>query len=369
MTKQETAQGSRALNREPIKVGLLGGEMKAFEREVRMAFDEGIERGLLDRSYELVFELDAGLPQGTAASGVASFNRLVDAGCIAVIGANYTDAAIPIAPQANARQVPVVSMCGTDQFHGEYCFRVGNGDVGDEPALIVNWLKRNGHKSIAVVSPASPIGEEYFTFLRQECRRMGIRIAAMETISMSVRDLPDVLSRLRANNPDALVWNGFGGLFVSGQVRAALEEISWDPPRIVTTAFMQYLHGFHLFEGWVGIDQWCPENPRMHLFHKRFVERYKEDPRMWPNAIPGLCYDMAAIVVEGIHRAPILSGPGIKKGLERIRYMPAVTGGPNTHISAGPYDHQMFKGDWLHYGTVRNGKLEFAGLFEATLDY
>ena len=37
---------------------------------------------------------------------------------------------------------------------------------------------------------------------------------------------------------------------------------------------------------------------------------------------------------------------------------------PQTHIAGGPYDHQLFKGDWLLYGRVRDGKLEFEGLFE-----
>jgi branched-chain amino acid transport system substrate-binding protein len=70
---------------------------------------------------------------------------------------------------------------------------------------------------------------------------------------------------------------------------------------------------------------------------------------------------MAATVVEAIHRARILTGPGIKQGIERIRFMPAVTGGPNTHIAGGPYDHQLFKGDWLHFGQVRDGKLRVRG--------
>jgi hypothetical protein len=69
-------------------------------------------------------------------------------------------------------------------------------------------------------------------------------------------------------------------------------------------------------------------------------------------------------VVEAIFRATILTGPGIKTGLERIRFMPACTGGPNTHMAGGPHDHQMFKGDWLHYGRIRSGKLEFSGLFQ-----
>jgi hypothetical protein len=137
----------------------------------------------------------------------------------------------------------------------------------------------------------------------------------------------------------------------------------------MTTAFMQYIWGFEQLEGWVGIDQWCPDNQAMQRFHQRFVARYGEDPWMWPNAIPGLAYDMAALTVEAIFRSTILTGPGIKAGLERVRFMPACTGGPHTHMAGGPHDHQMFKGDWLHYGRVRGGKLEFAGLFEPSEDY
>ncbi|OHV32084.1 MULTISPECIES: ABC transporter substrate-binding protein [Pseudofrankia] len=361
----------RWLRLEPMKIGWLGMEWARFEREIRMAFDEGIERGVLDRRYEFLFEQDAGLPQGTAKGGVDAFHRLVDAGCLAIGGANYTDSAIALADHANTAQVPLVSMCGTDMFHGEYCFRLGNGDVGIDPGLMVNWLKRQGHKRVAVVAPWSPISEEYFRFFLQECRRLKISIAAVEHITntTTVDELAAKFDVLRAANADALAWLGYGGLVVSGAVRAALEKVDWDPPRIMTTAFMQYIWGFEQLDGWVGIDQWCPENPRMHLFHQRFVARYGEDPWMWPNAIPGLAYDIAATIVEGLHRATVLTGPGVKQGIERIRFMPAVTGGPNTHIAGGPFDHQLFKGDWLHYGRVRDGKLEFEGLFEPTDDY
>ena len=378
MTTTDTESSDRSpleeerwLRLKPTKIGWLGMEWRHFEREIRMAFDEGVERGVLDRRYEFVFEEDAGLPQSTAQDGIDSFNRLVDAGCLAVVGANYTDSAIALAEHANTRGVPLISMCGTDQFHGEYCFRVGNGDVGDEPALLVNWLKRHGHERVAVVAPASPIGEEYFKFFRQEGRRIGVAIRAVESVSAATTydALVTKLGALRDTEPDALVWLGYGGLFVADYVRPALEELGWDPPRIVTTAFMQYIWGFEKFEGWVGIDQWCPDNRHMQRYHHRFVERYGEEPNQWPNAIPGLAYDMAAIVVEALHRAPILTPRGVKDGIERIRFMPAATGGPNTHIAGGPFDHQLFKGDWLLYGRVRDGRLEFEGLFEPTDDY
>jgi branched-chain amino acid transport system substrate-binding protein len=77
---------------------------------------------------------------------------------------------------------------------------------------------------------------------------------------------------------------------------------------------------------------------------------------------PGLRH--GAVIVEALHRAPVLCWWGVKEGFEKIRFVPTATGGPRTHISGGPFDHQLFKGDGLPYGRVGRGKLEFAGLFE-----
>ena len=86
--------------------------------------------------------------------------------------------------------------------------------------------------------------------------------------------------------------------------------------------------------------------------------------RLVDAGIAVLGYDTARVLVEGLFRAPIYSGPGLKDGLERIRFMPSTTGGVHTHIAASPYEHGMFRGDWLLYGRVTNGKLAFEGLFE-----
>jgi hypothetical protein len=60
----------------------------------------------------------------------------------------------------------------------------------------------------------------------------------------------------------------------------------------------------------------------------------------------------------------VLSGPGVKAGLEAIRFMPSTTGGVHTHIACSPHEHGLFRGDWLLYGRVAAGALEFEGLFE-----
>jgi branched-chain amino acid transport system substrate-binding protein len=368
VSKMQTASRAQEDVVEPIKIGWLGSALDGpgggYDRIHRMAFDEAAEQGLLDRPVEFVLHAENGLPQGSAKNATDGFRSLVDEGCIGVAGAYSSDNAITVGPLANELEVPLVSWCGTERFAGDYCFRLGNGDCGGDAALVVGWLKRHGHARVAVLSEISPNGEEYFRFFRQECRRRDVSIAAVETVSQSPDNLATNLDNLRQVNPDALVYMGYGMLAAKGLLRKALDELGWDPPRIMGTAFMFYLLGFDKFEGWVGIDQFDPTNPLVQGFHDRYAGRYGEAPPLWPNAIPVLAYDTARVLVEGLFRAPILSGPGLKDGLEKIRFMPSTTGGPHTHIACSPHEHGMFRGDWLLYGRVTQGKLEFEGLFD-----
>ncbi len=353
---------------DPIKIGWLGacldGPGGSFDKIHRMAFDEAVESGRLDRPYEFVLHAENGLPNGSARNATDGFKYLVDEGCIGVAGAYSSDNAITVAPLANELQVPLISWAGTERLQGDYCFRLGNGDVGGDAALVVAWLAKHGHTRVAVLSEISPNGEEYFRYFRQECRRRGISIAAVETVSQSPERLADNLDHLRQVNADALAYMGYGMLAAKGLLREALDELAWDPPRIMSTAFMFYLMGYDKFEGWVGIDQLDPSNPLVDRFIERYRARHDSDPMMWPNAIPVLAYDTARVLTEGLFRAPIFSGSGLKDGLERIRFMPSSTGGVRTHIACAPHEHGMFRGDWLLYGRVTDGKLEFEGLFE-----
>jgi branched-chain amino acid transport system substrate-binding protein len=353
---------------DPIRIGWLGSALDGpgggYDKIHRLAFDEAIDAGVLNRPVEFVIHPENGLPNGSAKNAIDGFKFLVDEGCIGVAGAYSSDNAMVVAPYANELQVPLLSWCGTERFHGDYCFRLGNGDCGGDAALVVGWLKKHGHERVAVLSEVSPNGEEYFRYFRQECRRRGVSIAAVETVSQTPENLARNLDNLRQVNADALAYMGYGVLAATGALRGALDELGWDPPRIMGTSFMFYLMGFDKFEGWVGIDQLCPDNPLVERFHGRYVDRYGADPPMWPNAIPVLAYDTARVLAEGLHRAPVLTGWGLKAGLEQIRFLPSATGGPQTHIAGGPYDHQLFKGDWLLYGRVRDGRLRFEGLFE-----
>ncbi len=114
--------------------------------------------------------------------------------------------------------------------------------------------------------------------------------------------------------------------------------------------------------GWAGIDQYCEQNPLVEPFLDRFERRFGRRPHT--NTVVTLSYDSARTMAEAIRRAPILTGPGMKFGLERLRFLASVTGGPRTFITGAPFDHRLLKGDWLLYRKVDGGRTVFLGLYD-----
>ena len=152
---------------------------------------------------------------------------------------------------------------------------------------------------------------------------------------------------------EGLAYMGFG--FPTALMRPMFERLGWDPPRIMTTAF-QFCYAnpawMRALAGWVGIDQVCEENPLYGRFLERFERHYGYRPHH-PNTVPVLSYDSARVFTEAIRRADgVLTGWGVKAGLERTRFAPSATGGPRTHIGASREDHNLFHGDWLLYRRV-----------------
>lgn len=349
----------------PVKIGWLGAEFSPEYRNIhQMAFDVAKEEGWLPRNVELIARDERGLPVGTAKNVTDGYMDLVEQGCIAIAGAYSSDNAMVLAPLAAKVGVPVVSWAGTDKLLNEYTFRLGNGDCGGDPALICHWLIRHGVKKPGIICEISPNGEEYFNNFRRECLRWGLEIGGIQNVEQFTGKLDYHLEQLRAAGCDGLVHMGYGMLFVHDVMVPTLKAIDWDPPRITTTAFMFYLTGMNKLNGWHGIDQYCPDNPRAVWVGEEYKRRHGEYPPQWPSAIPCLAYDTAAVIAEAMFRAPTLNAEGMKVGFERIRFVPTATGGPRTHMAGAPGDHNLFKGDWLLYSRMVDGKLEYDGLFE-----
>ncbi|MEZ5167295.1 MAG: hypothetical protein R2695_12710 [Acidimicrobiales bacterium] len=62
---------------------MLDGPGGGFDKIHRMVFDDAVESGLLNRTYEPVIHGEAGLPNGSARNATDGFRYLVDEGCLA----------------------------------------------------------------------------------------------------------------------------------------------------------------------------------------------------------------------------------------------------------------------------------------------
>jgi ABC-type branched-subunit amino acid transport system substrate-binding protein len=354
---------------DPARIGLLldwpVGEPANLIEPITLAFEEAAAAKRLPRAIELVVETAHGLPLHSADRAIAGYKRLVEAGCVGVIGPLISDNAIALAPVVDAVGVPAVSWCGTERFHGSSCFVLGNGGCGEEGQLMAAWLAREGHRRIGVLNELSPNGEEYLQYFRWGCRDRGLSIVRLETITQMPETLEASVMALRDARADALAYIGFG--YPTVLLGPIFAKLGWTPPRIMTTA-IQFCYNkpewMAALEGWVGIDQYCEDNPLVEPFLDRFERRFGRRPHT--NTVLPLSYDSARVFVEALVRAPILTGPGVRQGLERVRFLPSVTGGPRTHIAGGPHDHKLFKGDWLLYRRVERGRTVFVDTFDAT---
>jgi len=73
-----------------------------------------------------ILTVDArGLPRENFRKLIAGYERLVDEGCVVVIGPMIADNSETLAPYVNRAGVPVLLWTGTTRAAGEYVFTVG----------------------------------------------------------------------------------------------------------------------------------------------------------------------------------------------------------------------------------------------------
>src|SRR5439155_1022324 len=76
---------------------------------------------------------------------------------------------LPFAPVKAG--VAAVTWTGTDRYHGEYCFNLGNGGLAEEAAMMAAWIRRQGHRTVGMIHELSPGGVEYASNFRYYAAR------------------------------------------------------------------------------------------------------------------------------------------------------------------------------------------------------
>jgi branched-chain amino acid transport system substrate-binding protein len=348
-----------------IKIGFLsdlpsGASLASFLDPVILALEDAVNEGRLTRAVELLPLHVTGLPAGSASNVRAAYRHLVEQGCVLILSTGLTDNSLVLRDLVNESKVPFISMCGTTRFTGPYCFTLANGGHGEEMAIIAAYCASKGYRRVVVTGERSPGDTEYQTFFREQARLYGLDILKEHYFDQrpSDDDMDTAMRQIRDLGPDAVVYAGFG--WNSVMFNPSFKRIGWNPPKVMSAAFMWALRGHELqvaLDGWIGIEQTIGEqddaepNPNLVAARRRAKERFGYDDQ---ETVFALLYDQGRSAVEAIANAPILTGEGMALGLERIKMMPCTLGGPRTYIEFGDYNHRGYKGDFLFLKQLRD---------------
>jgi len=353
---------------EPVKIGILidmdlGQLLADWIDATILAIEDALNEGVYDRPVEIRTVDARGLPRENYLKARAGYLKLVEDGCVVVIGPMISDNAVNIRNLVNQTGVPALSWTGAVRFYGESCFTVANGDIPTESVMCANWCAQEGHMKVGFFWEQGSSGSDYADYFRTEAGRAGLDIVKEVRLGPTPRNLAEHLNVMREQGAQAIVYVGYG--YATFHFARAFNEIGWDPPRIMGTAFMFYSNSnawAEGLEGWHGVDQLGVdgENPNYDAMLGRFQARFG---RLSRNVVVALSYDSARAALSGIANALIPIPEEVRAGLEKIKWMPCTNGGPATYLTFAPYDHRGYKGDFLTIRELRGGELHFRGYY------
>jgi branched-chain amino acid transport system substrate-binding protein len=356
---------------EPVKIGILidmdlNQLLADWIDPTILALEDALNEGIWARSpVELVVADARGLPRENYKKVIDGYRWLVAQGCVVVLGPMISDNSLVLQDTANELKVACIGWTGAHRFASDYCFTVANGDIPTEGVICANWLHQQGLSKVGLFWEAGSSGRDYADYFRDEALRLGLTVTREVRLEPNPRNLEDHLAAMRDAGTEGIYYGGYG--YAAFHFGPALEAIGWDPPRIMGTAFMFYSNKNRWgagIEGWHGIDQLGEDgaNANYNAMVERFEKRFNRTTR---NVVVALAYDTARVAIHGIANAAIPAPEEVKKGIERIRWMPATNGGPGTYIQFGPGDRKGYKGDFLTIRQLKDGELRFVGYFRS----
>jgi len=356
---------------EPVKIGILidieiGQLLADWMDSTILAIEDAMNEGVYDRPVQ-IFTVDArGLPRENYLKVRKGYLRLVDEGCVVVLGPMISDNSVNLCDLINETGVACIGWTGAVRFFGEYCFTVANGDIPAESTICANWCFQQGHRKIGFVWEKGSSGTDYSDYFRRAAQNVGVEIIKEVSFGPNPRNMEQHLATMRDQGAEAIVYVGYG--YSTFHFARAFKALDWDPPRIMGTAFMFYSNSnawAEGLEGWHGIDQLGEDgqNPNYEAMLERFRARFGRTSR---NVVVALGYDTARAGISGIANALIATPKEVKAGLEMIKWMPCTNGGPGCYITFAPHDHRGYKGDFLTIRELRDGELHFRGYYRPT---
>ncbi|HEX7749492.1 MAG TPA: branched-chain amino acid ABC transporter substrate-binding protein [Bordetella sp.] len=232
LTAGAVASGAQAAEK-PVKIGVqapitgdYAAEGQGIQNGVKLLIDQqNAKGGLLGHKIEMVVCDDEGKPATAAICG----RKLVNDGVIAVIGTYTSGAALAAAPIYSAAKVIQTSDGTSDELtqKGWKTFFRNAPPNSAEAVFTAQYLvKAKKYKRIVVLTDHSSYATGLADSVVKEIKAVGGNVVAKDFITAGTQDYSAVLTKIKAENPDAVYFSGYytdGGLIRAQMVQLGMK--------------------------------------------------------------------------------------------------------------------------------------------------
>jgi len=311
--------------------GSLTGSTATFgistKNGIEIAIDEANKAGgVLGKQIRVIVEDDQSLPQEAQTVVTKLINK---DHVIALLGEVSSSRTLAAAPTAQDAKIPMISPSATNPEvtkKGDYIFRVCFLDPFQGYVMAkfaTNTLKIKNVAILRDIKNDYSVGlAEAFT---ENLKKMGGNIIANESYSEGDTDFSAQLTSIRSKNPEAIFVPGYYqevGL-IARQARKLGITVplmggdGWDSPKLTEI-------GGDAINGSYYSNHFSVYDPSPAI--QNFVSEYKNRYGSVPDALAGLGYDAARVLIDAIKRADSTEPSKIRDAIAATKDFPGISG-------------------------------------------
>jgi branched-chain amino acid transport system substrate-binding protein len=311
--------------------GSLTGSTATFgistKNGIEIAVDEANKAGgVLGKKIHVIVEDDQSLPQEAQTVVTKLINK---DHVIALLGEVSSSRTLAAAPTAQDAKIPMISPSATNPEvtkKGDYIFRVCFLDPFQGFVMAKFATSTLKIKNVAILRD---IKNDYSVGLAEaftnNFTKMGGMIVANESYSEGDTDFSAQLTSLRSKNPEAIFVPGYYqevGL-IARQARKLGITVplmggdGWDSPKLTEI-------GGEAINGSYYSNHFSVYDPSPAI--QKFVSEYKTRYGAVPDALAGLGYDAAGVLIDAIKRANSTEPSKIRDAIAETKDFPGISG-------------------------------------------
>lgn len=293
---------------------------KDIENGVRLALDEYNAKGVTLGGKKVKFELQAEDDQADPKTATTVAQRLADSGVKGVVGHLNSGASIPASRIYNEAGLPQVSPASTNpkltQQGFKATFRTIANDV-QQGLAIGKYAATKLGKKVALIDDRTAYGQGLADEVEKAVKANGGSLTGREFTSDKATDFLAILTRIKAQNPDVIVYSGMDTQ--AGPMLKQIKQLGINA-KFITGDGGCTGEVIKLAGDAIGGSAYCTQ-PGLPLdkmpggknFNERFKKRFNADVQIYAP----YSYDAASAIIEAMKAAnsadPAKYAPAIGK--------------------------------------------------------